>query len=456
MPFHRFDRQRIVREVTATLKLALPLILAQLAAMGSSVVDTILSGHVGPQVLGAVAVGTGVWSLAVVTGIGVMLAVPSTVSQLEGAGQRRSIADVLIQSQWLGLIVGVILMLLMRHAIWLVDVMGVDPGLRQGVAGFLRAISWGAPALTCYFGMRGMSEGMGLTRPSMWFSFGGLLLLAPLDYALMYGRFGIPPQGAEGCGGATALVLWLQTLSFACYIRWRADYRDLGWDRVRRWPSWVILGPLLHIGVPMAISLLAESGMFVAAALLIGRLGASAVSAHQVALNISALFFMVPLGLSMAITVRVGQAVGRGDPVGRAYAGFCGIGLTLLTQALSASLLLLAPGMLAHIYTSDPQVVHNTMVLLALAGLFQFSDGIQVASGGALRGMKDTRVPMLVTIFAYWLVGLPVGWWLAFPGRLGARGMWMGLVAGLSVAAILLLGRFWRRNRPAVAVAGLI
>lgn len=450
MSFSQFDRQRIGREVAATLKLAVPLILAQLAAMGSSVVDTLLSGHVGRQVLGAVAVGTGIWSLAVVSGIGVMMAVPSTVSQLDGAGRRGLIGDVLIQSMWLGLGVGLLLWVLVRHAIVLVDVMGVDPALRDGVAAFLRTISWGAPALTCYFGLRGMSEGLGLTRPSMWFSLAGLLVLAPLDYALMYGQFGIPPQGAAGCGAATSLVLWLQTLSFATYIGLRADYRDLGWRQAWRLPSWRSLSPLLHIGLPMAVTLLAESGMFVAAALLIGRLGAAVVAAHQVALNISALFFMVPLGLSMAITVRVGHAVGRGDGRAVAWAGFCGIGLTLLTQTLSACVLFLVPGALARIYTGDPVVVRQIVVLLALAGLFQFSDGIQVSAGGALRGMKDTRGPMLITLFAYWLVGLPLGWWLGFARGQGASGMWMGMVAGLSVAALLLFLRFWRHSRRLV------
>ncbi|MHC1479649.1 MATE family efflux transporter [Frateuria aurantia] len=454
MQFFRFDRHRVVHEVAATLKLAMPLIFAQLAAMGSSVVDTVLSGHVSRQVLGAVAVGTGLWSLALVVGIGMMMAVPSTVSHLEGAGERDKVGKVLIQALWLALMVGLLLLLLTRHAIWLVDFMGVDPSLRQGVARFLAGISWGAPALTCYFAMRGMSEGMGLTRPSMWFAFGGLVILAPLDYALMYGRFGIPPQGAGGCGAATAAVLWLQMLGLACYIWRRREYRGLGWDHAWHGPQWRSLAPLWHIGLPMAVSLLAESGMFVAAALLIGRLGASAVAAHQVALNISALFFMVPLGLSMAITVRVGHAAGRNDSLAVAYAGFCGIGLTLLTQALSASLLFSMPRALAHIYTSDPEVTQRIVMLLLLAGLFQFSDGIQVASGGALRGLKDTRVPMLITVFAYWLVGLPVGWYLAFQRLLGARGMWMGMIAGLSVAAVLLFGRFYHRSRTRLAVPG--
>jgi MATE family multidrug resistance protein len=163
-----------------------------------------------------------------------------------------------------------------------------------------------------------------------------------------------------------------------------------------------------------------------------------------VAINVASVFFMIPLGLAMAITVRVGNAVGRDDARGVRYAGFCGIGLALVTQLVSATLMLGLPHAIAGLYTGNPRVIALAAQLLVLAGLFQFSDGIQVASNGALRGLKDTRVPMAITLFAYWGVGMPVGWWLAFPHGLGARGMWMGLIAGLSVAAVLLFTRFWR------------
>jgi MATE family multidrug resistance protein len=149
----------------------------------------------------------------------------------------------------------------------------------------------------------------------------------------------------------------------------------------------------------------------------------------------------------MAITVRVGNAVGRGDPAGVRYAGFCGIGLTLVTQLVSAGVMLSVPHFIASLYTHDPRVIGLAAQLLVLAGLFQLSDGIQVVSNGALRGLKDTRVPMAITLFAYWVVGMPTGWWLAVHHGLGARGMWMGLIAGLSVAAVLLFVRFWRSSR---------
>jgi multidrug resistance protein, MATE family len=442
-PF-RPERARLAHEMRATVHLALPLILAQLAAIGSNVIDAVLAGHVSAHVLGAVAVGASIWSLAIVSGIGMMMAVPPSVAQLDGAARRHEVGAVFRQALWLALGMGVLLWFAVRHAAPLIDLIGVTESLRNDVQAFLLAISWGAPALTCYFALRGLSEGLSLTRPSMYFGFSGLVLLVPLGYVLMFGKLGLAPQGAHGCGIATATVLWLEMLGFGIYVLCHRNYRGLGLVDHFEWPNLRRIGALMHIGLPMAITLLAEAGLFVATALIISTLGEDVIASHQVAINIASLFFMIPLGLAMAITVRVGNAVGRGDERGVRYAGFCGIGLTLVTQLFSAGLMLGMPHFIATLYTHDPKVIGLAAQLIVLAGLFQFSDGIQVASNGALRGLKDTRVPMAITLFAYWIIGMPVGWWLAFHQGMGARGMWMGLIAGLSVAALMLFIRFWR------------
>ena len=442
-PF-RPERARLAHEMRATVHLALPLILAQLAAIGSNVIDAVLAGHVSAHVLGAVAVGASIWSLAIVSGIGMMMSVPPSVAQLDGAGRRHEVGAVFRQAIWLALGMGVLLWFGVRHAAPLIDLIGVTASLRNDVQAFLFAISWGAPALTCYFALRGLSEGLSLTRPSMYFGFSGLVLLVPLGYVLMFGKLGLAPQGAHGCGIATATVLWLEMLGFGVYVLCHRNYRGLGLVDHFEWPNLRRIGALMHIGLPMTITLLAEAGLFVATALIISTLGEDVIASHQVAINIASLFFMIPLGLAMAITVRVGNAVGRGDERGVRYAGFCGIGLTLVTQLFSAGLMLTLPHFIATLYTHDPKVIGLAAQLIVLAGLFQFSDGIQVASNGALRGLKDTRVPMAITLFAYWMIGMPVGWWLAFHQGMGARGMWMGLIAGLSVAALMLFVRFWR------------
>lgn len=446
MNLFRSDRARVAHEIGATIRLALPLIAAQLAAVGTNVVDAVLAGHYSAHVLGAVAVGASIWALAIVSGIGMMMAVPPSVSQLDGAGRRHEVGAVFRQALWLAVGMGVLLWAGVRHAAPLIDLIGVAPGLRADVVEFLHAISWGAPALTTYFALRGLSEGLSLTRPSMYFSLGGLAVLAPLGYVLMFGKFGLEPQGARGCGIATALVLWMEMLGFAIYVSRHPNYRGLNLGERFDLPHPRRIRELMWVGLPMAVTLLAEGGLFVAVALALGTLGEDVVASHQVALNIASFFFMIPLGLAMAITVRVGNAVGRGDAEGVRYAGFCGIGLTLATQLVSAGLMLSLPHVIASLYTRDATVIALATQLIVLAGIFQFSDGIQVASNGALRGLKDTRAPMAMTLFAYWVIGMPVGWWLAFRHGLGARGMWMGLVAGLSVAAVLLFTRFWRSS----------
>lgn len=450
LPILALDRSRLTREASETLRLALPLMAGQLSAIGMNVVDVMLAGHLDAHTLAAVSMGTNVWTLALVAVIGVMLALPPSVAQLAGAERREAIAPLYRQALWLALGMGVLLLVAVRlGGPWLVDVIGVDPTLRQDARGFLNGIAWGAPALALYFASRGLSEGMSLTRPTMYFGIFGLALLAPIGWVLMYGKLGFAARGAAGSGEATAIVLWLQALAIMAWLRWRPEYRGLGLFAHLQAPRWREIADLLRVGIPMGVTLLMEASLFAAVALVLGRLGATTAASHQIAINVASVTFMLPLGLAMAITVRVGHAVGRGDRAGVRWAGFTGIALTLATQLAASLLMLLLPHALATLYTGDPVVVALAAQLLILAGLFQFSDGIQVASNGALRGLKDTRLPMLITCIAYWAIGMSAGWWLAFPAGYGARGMWMGLIAGLSTAALLLFWRFWVKTRDA-------
>ena len=438
---------RLRRELRATWLLALPLMLGQLSAVGMNVVDVLLAGHFNPATLAAVAVGTNIWSLALVAAIGVMLALPPSVAQLAGAGERGAIGALFRQALWMAFVLGMALWFGVRHASPLLRAIGIDASIVDDTQQFLRAISWGAPALTGYFALRGLSEGAGLTRPTMYFGFLGLLLLAPIGYVLMYGAFGLPARGALGSGMATAIVLWLQFAAFAGYVATRRRYRAFAPFARFDPPQARAILDLLRLGVPMGVSLLMEAGLFVAAALLIGSLGATTIASHQIAINVASVTFMLPLGLAMATTVRVGRAVGAGDADGMRYAGIAGIGASLATQLVSCSVMALAPHGIAALYTDDAGVAALAAQLLLFAAVFQFSDGIQVTANGALRGLKDTTVPMLFTALAYWGIGMPLGYALGFRAGMGAAGMWIGLIAGLTAAAALLLARFVRLVR---------
>jgi MATE family multidrug resistance protein len=276
----------------------------------------------------------------------------------------------------------------------------------------------------------------------------GVLLNVPLNYVLMFGKLGLPELGAEGCGYATSIVIWAQLLMMFFYTRWHNHFKEFDlfarWD----WPQWVAIKRLLRIGLPIGTTIFVEGSLFIGAALLIARLGALPASAHLIAINFSALMFMIPLGLASAVTTRVGNALGREEPEAARYAGLIGLFIVLFTQTVSASVMLLIPEFIVRIYTNDLAITQIAVGLLFYSAIFQYADGIQICAAGALRGLKDTLVPMYINIIAYLLVGLSVGYYLTFNKAMGPAGMWIGMIAGLSIGAILLLGRFlYKSNR---------
>jgi MATE family multidrug resistance protein len=428
-------------ETRAMVRLALPLILTQIAAIGVNVLEIMLAGHLGPRVMGAVAVGTNVWQFAAMGVIGVMMALSPSVAQLDGAGRRVEAGPLFRQALWLGFMVGMLALVLLQLAgPLLIRAIGLEDGLAAHAIDFVRTASCGAPALAMYVGCRGLTEGLSMPRPSMLFGLLGLVILAPVGWTLMYPL----GMGAFGTGIALSVTVWLQFGAFLAYLRLSRRYRGLDWARGARGPDWAAIGALFRLGGPMAVSILMESGMFSATALLIGGFGEVAVSGHQIALSVASVTFMVPLGLAIATTVRVGYAAGRGDLAGVRRAAAVGLGLALISQACAATLMLSLPGAISGLYTGDRAVVSFAAGLLFLAALFQLSDGAQVTAAAALRGLKDARVPMYMTTIAYWVVGMPLGWALTFPLGFGAPGMWWGLIVALSIAALLLWSRFVR------------
>ena len=428
--------------------LALPLALGQLAAMLMSVVDSMLAGHYGLTTLAAVTVGSSIWTVALLLCVGVMMAVPPSVAQLNGAGRRGEIGALWRQALWMALPLGLALAVGIWHSPVLLDRIGIVAEVRPEATAFLHAIAAGAPALVFYVSFRYLSEGLAWTPPTMIFGFAGLLVLAPLGYALMHGLGPLPELGAAGLGLATAIVLWLQAIGFGLYLRLAPRFADLGLFARFDWPHWGQIRALVALGLPMGVSIFMEGSLFVATALLIGRIGAVDVAAHQIAISVASVCFMLPLGIAMATTVRVGHAAGAGDASGVRWAAGAGFAIGAATQALAAAVLVFGAATIAGWYTRDAEVAALAVLLMRYAALFQLPDGIQVLSAGALRGLKDTRVPMLITVFAYWAVGLPLGAWFGLHRDLRAPGLWIGLILGLSVAAVLLSLRLWRQIRP--------
>lgn len=433
------------RDAAATLRLAGPLIGGQLAYLGLSVIDTVMAGNLSAETLAAVAVGSSVWSSLNVFLLGVLMSVSAFVAQDDGEGTeeaRGRIAPFTRQALWVALALAAVSMILAASVRPVLTAVDISPHLIPTIIGYLRALTWGMPAWTLYLTLRFFSEGLGVTRPTLWIGLLGLPANVIANWVLMYGGLGMPALGAVGCGHATAVVWCLELVAMAVYVALHPRYREHALFGRFDGPRLTAIREILRVGVPVGIALLAEVGMFTAVALLMGSLGTVTVAGHQVALNFTALLFMIPLGISMAVTVRVANAVGRRDAEGVQRAGWVGVGLALVTQSLHALLMLTLPRPIAGLYTDDPAVIETAAGLLFFAALFQISDGFQISSSGALRGLKDTRVPMFVTGVAYWGIGIPTGLVLAFPLGWGAQGLWIGLITGLTAAAVPLCWRF--------------
>ncbi len=436
-----------IPEMRRTLYLAMPIIIGQIAGVGMSFVDTVMAARLGALALAALPIGGAIWMTGVMFAIGLMLALTPAVAQLDGAGKNKEVGAVTRQAVWISVGLMGLLWLFFRFAEPIVVWLDIDSQIRPIALGYLEAISWGIPAICLLLVLRFFSEGTGHTKPTMYIGFLGLLANIPLNYVLMYGKLGFPELGAIGCGYATAIVLWLQLLLIWVYTLKHSHFKAYQLYSGLQKPDWDEIRQLLVVGIPIAIMISVEGSLFVAAALLIGKLGPVPTAAHGIAINFSSLLFMIPLGLAGAITTRVGNAIGRGDPVGARYVGINGIVLGLCFQVISALFMFFFAVQIVSIYGNvDLEVSALAAHLLIFAAIFQISDGLQVCAAGGLRGLKDTKIPMIYTIIAYWAIGMTLAYYLTFTKGMGPAGMWIGMIAGLSVAAVLLGVRYWRSS----------
>jgi MATE family multidrug resistance protein len=332
--------------------------------------------------------------------------------------------------------------------------MGIAPSVSAITGEYLTYLCFGCPAIISYFALRSLSEGVRATRPIMLVNLIALLANIPLNYAFIYGRWGAPEMGAAGCGVATAAVMWLQLLGVLVVVTRLPRLHPVAVFQHWQSPNWRVIQSQINLGLPVALSIMAEVALFSGVALILAQLGATVVAGHQIALSISSVTFMLPLSLGMAITIQIGQYLGAGQRQHARY--ICKLGITTgaLLATVTMSVIILGRQWLTSFYTSDPAIQQIALSLLVFAAIFQLPDAIQVCAASALRGYLDTRVPMLITLFAYWVISVPLGWSLThgignFRG-MGAEGMWIGLVIGLSIAAALQSWRLWHtlRQKP--------
>jgi MATE family, multidrug efflux pump len=415
----------------------------QVGLMSMGALDTVMVGRVSATDLAAVAIGNLYFFGIAVFGMGVLFALDPVISQAVGAGDAIGIARSVQRGGVLAVALTVVAMLLLLPAAPFLVLAKQPADVIPVAGGYARGLILGVFPFYAFGVLRQSLQAMGRVRPIVVTVIAANVLNLLLNWVLIFGKLGLPRLGAVGSAWGTSISRWFMIVVLAF----------LGWKLLR--PALLPLrrealaiAPLvrfLRVGVPIGAQQWLEFGVFGAAGLLMGLMGTIAVASHQVALQLAALTFMIPVGVAQATGVVVGQAVGRSDPAGARRAVGAGLMTVTAFMTVTAILFLTAPRLLARIFSSDPAVVAAAALLLPIAGVFQVFDGLQVAGAGALRGVGDTRVPMLLNLVGFWLIGLPVSVGLGFGVGLGPRGVWWGLAIGIGVVGVLLMFRIRRR-----------
>ncbi len=425
------------------LQLAVPVMLTQLGIMTMHLVDLLLVGRVNAVAIGAVGVGSSLFTWFMIFGMGLVVGLDYFVSHSYGSGNIEGACRSFVQGVWISAGVGFVLTLALLGLSYRLEWAGINPELIPATGPYLRALTWSLPTVLFFTACRQFLQGMGIVRPGVIILVIANVINAVVAWALIFGKFGFPALGAYGSGLAT-LISRILMLFMVIGVIW-AWNRDGGkffdredafaFDRERT-------RDLLKLGVPAALHMTFEVGVFAVATLLAARLSAEAMAAHQIVLNVVSVTFMVPLGISSATAVLVGQAMGRKDFVDASKNGWLGFKLGAGFMSCSALILLLFPQWILRVYTTEPGVIAVGASLLFLGGLFQVFDGVQVVGAGALRGVGDTKTAMFANLGGHWLIGLPLGALLGFKFGYGVYGLWIGLACGLVAVALLLLVRW--------------
>ncbi|WOE33172.1 MULTISPECIES: MATE family efflux transporter [unclassified Acinetobacter] len=425
----------------------IPILVTQFAQAGFGFIDTIMAGHLSANDLAAIAIGVGLWIPIMLLFSGIMIATTPLVAQANGAHTPEKIATIARQSLWVALILGVIAGLILQMMPLLLPLLGIPEILLPKASLFLHAIGLGMPAVTMYAALRGYSEALGYPRPITAISLIALLLLIPLNFIFMYGIGPIPALGSAGCGFATAILQWLMFIALALYIYKANKYQST--QPLSRYEKidgyWV--RRILKLGFPIGLAIFFEVSLFSTAAIVLSPLGEVTIAAHQIAISLTTILFMIPMSLAIALTIRIGIHFGEKNSAAIRKVQILGLITATILALISMTFLWLFRPTIIALYTQDYDVAIIAMHLILFAIAYQLIDAWQVSAAGCLRGMQDTKGPMWITMIAYWMIAFPLGIYLVRYTDLGAAGVWIGLIVGLTVACILLLTRLYRNNQ---------
>jgi multidrug resistance protein, MATE family len=431
-----------------TLRLALPLIIAEVGWMSMGIVDTIMVGRLPASAvaIGATGLGQSLYHSVAIFGGGLLLGLDTFVAQAYGRKDLHDARISLVNGLFLALALTPILMLAVSFWPPLMQHFGISAELVEPMRPFLHALNWGTLPLLAYFALRRYLQAENVVLPIMFALISANVVNAIGDWALIYGHLGLPAMGITGSGWATCVArIYMAGVLAVTLLRVESKRSLPKWTGAVRIDLRRVTA-LLKLGAPAATQILLEIGAFAAATALVARLGPVPLSGHEIALNCAALTFMVPLGISSAAAVRVGQQLGRRDPAGARRAGWSAIVLGAGFMTCSGLVFVSIPTWIARLFSPDPVVIRTGARLLLVAAAFQLFDGLQTVATGALRGAGDTKTPMLANFVAYWLIGLPVGYLLCFKSGWGAVGVWIGLCAGLMMIGSGLLLAWHKRT----------
>ncbi len=430
------------------LALAGPVVLAEIGWMGMGFVDTAIVGRLGPAAIGAVGIGTALLGTLAIFGMGLLLGLDTLVSQAYGARNLPACHRSLIDGLYLSALVAGPLLVVAAAVNWSLRYWGLPPDVLRLAVPYFSLITWSLLPLLLYAAFRRYLQAMGLVAAVTFALVSANVINACANVVLVFGYLGLPALGTNGSAIATVIsrIYMASVLLVAILVHDRRGRLGLFHVSWRFDPAGI--RRLFRLGLPAAAQVTLELGVFSAVTVFAGRVGEVSLAAHQVVLNLAGLTFMVPLGVGSAGAVRVGQAVGRRDQPGARRAGWTALLVGVTFMACAAATFLLVPVPLIHLFTADYGVVVVGGSLLAVAAMFQMFDGLQGVATGVLRGVGDTRTPMVVNLLAHWLLGLPIGYSLCFFAGWGVVGLWLGLSAGLVVVGLTLVGVWARRSRP--------
>jgi MATE family multidrug resistance protein len=440
----------IKNHFSITFNLAYPVILSQLGQVMVGVADSMMVGQLGALPLAAVSLANSIFFVLMMFGMGVSMGITPLISIAEGKGKGLRIGKLFRHGLWINIFVALILTGI---------ILGLSTGLSfldqpeevvEAAIPYLWVITASLFPFMIFQTFKQFAEGLSQTRQAMYVTIFSNLLNVFLNWVLIFGKLGFPAMGLMGAGWATLISRVLMALLMGAYVLSSKRYKgfDLGL-KIRQFSA-PLLSRILKIGIPTGFQFIFEVSAFGSAAIIMGWIGVTALASHQIAINLASISYMMAAGLGTAGMVRVSNQIGRNDFQTMREAGMMVFGMVIAFMSISAVIFILFRNMLPSLYIDDPEVIATSATLLIIAGMFQLSDGIQVVGLGVLRGMEDVRFPTWLTFVAYWILGLPLGYFFAFGLDMGERGIWFGLLIGLSITAVVLFYRFYRLSRKAI------